>query len=63
MKYHYYIVYEFLYEDGNTGTGSSKVTLNYKLNTNENIISVSQMIINERNFKSVIIINFIRLKE
>lgn len=63
MKYRYLITSQYAKLNGTTGFSEDCVTIDYKLNTIENINKIREGIKHEYNFKDLIILNIMRLKK
>ena len=63
MKYRYLITSQFAKLDGTSGFSEDCVTIDYKLNTIENINKVREGLKRNYNFKDLIILNIMRLKK
>lgn len=61
-KYIYFISYMSVYQDNTTGFGHMTFESKVKINTKEAMKFVAETIIREREFKNLIILNMIRLK-
>ena len=63
MKYRYLITSQYAKLDGESGFSEDYVTIDYKLNTIENINKIRESIKRNYNFKDMIILNIMRLKK
>ena len=63
MKYRYLITSQYAKLNGTSGFSEDCVTIDYKLNTIENINKIREGIKHKYNFKDMIILNIIRLKK
>ena len=63
MKYRYLITSQYAKLDGTSGFSEDCVTIDYKLNTIENINKIREGIKHKYNFKDLIILNIMRLKK
>lgn len=62
-KYRYLIVSQYSKSNGTTGFSEDVVTIDYKLNTIENINKIREDIQRQYNFDIMIILNIMRLKK
>ena len=63
MKYRYLITSQYAKSDGTVGFSEDCVTIDYKLNTIENINKIREGLKRNYNFKDLIILNIMRLKK
>ena len=63
MKYRYLITSQYEKLNGTSGFSEDCVTIDYKLNTIENINNIREGIKRNYNFKDLIILNIMRLKK
>ena len=63
MKYRYLIISQYVKSNGTSGFSEDCITIDYKLNTIENINKIREGIKRNYNFKDMIILNIIRLKK
>ena len=63
MKYRYLITSQYAKLNGTSGFSEDCVTIDYKLNTIENINKIREGIKHKYNFKDMIILNIMRLKK
>ena len=63
MKYRYLITSQYAKSNGTSGFSEDCVTIDYKLNTIENINKIKEVIKCYHNFESLIILNIMRLKK
>ena len=63
MKYKYLITSQYAKLNGTTGFSEDCVTIDYKLNTIENINKIREGIKRNYNFENLIILNIMRLKK
>ena len=63
MKYRYLITSQYVKLNGTSGFSEDCVTIDYKLNTIENINKIRESIKRNYNFKDMIILNIMRLKK
>ena len=63
MKYRYLITSQYAKLNGTSGFSEDCVTIDYKLNTIENINKIKEVIKCQHNFECLIILNIIRLKK
>ena len=63
MKYKYLITSQYAKLNGTSGFSEVCVTIDYKLNTIENINKIRESIKRNYNFKDLIILNIMRLKK
>ena len=63
MKYRYLITSQYAKLDGTAGFSEDCVTIDYKLNTIENINKIKEVIKCYHNFENLIILNIMRLKK
>ena len=63
MKYRYLITSQYAKLNGTSGFSEDCVTIDYKLNTIENINKIREGIKHEYNFENLIILNIMRLKK
>ena len=63
MKYRYLITSQYAKLNGTSGFSEDCVTIDYKLNTIENINEIREVIKYYHNFESLIILNIMRLKK
>ena len=63
MKYRYLITSQYAKLNGTSGFSEYCVTIDYKLNTIENINKTREAIKRIYNFKDLIILNIMRLKK
>ena len=63
MKYRYLITSQYAKLDGTSGFSEDCVTIDYKLNTIENINEIREVIKCKHNFENLIILNIMRLKK
>ena len=63
MKYRYLITSQYAKLNGTSGFSEDCVTIDYKLNTIENINKISEGLKRNYNFKDMIILNIMRLKK
>ena len=63
MKYRYLITSQYAKLNGTSGFSEDCVTINYKLNTIENINKIREVIKCKHNFENLIILNIMRLKK
>ena len=63
MKYRYLITSQYAKLDGTAGFSEDCVTIDYKLNTIENINKIREGIKRNYNFENLIILNIMRLKK
>ena len=63
MKYRYLITSQYAKLNGTSGFSEDCVTIDYKLNTIENINKIREVIKCQHNFESLIIFNIMRLKK
>ena len=63
MKYRYLITSRYIKSDGVQGFSEDCATIDYKLNTIENINKIREGIKRNYNFKDMIILNIMQLKK
>ena len=63
MKYRYLITSQYAKLNGTSGFSEDCVTIDYKLNTIENINKIREGIKHKYDFKNLIILNIMRLKK
>ena len=63
MKYRYLITSQYAKSNGTSGFSEDCVTIDYKLNTIENINKIKEVIKCYHNFENSIILNIMRLKK
>ena len=63
MKYRYLITSQYAKLNGTSGFSEDCVTIDYKLNTIENINKIKEVIKCYHNFENLIILNIMRLKK
>ena len=63
MKYRYLITSQYAKSNGTSGFSQACVTIDYKLNTIENINKIREGLKRNYNFKDMIILNIMRLKK
>lgn len=63
MKYRYLITSQYAKLNGTSGFSEDCVTIDYKLNTIENINKIKEVLKRYHNFESLIILNIMRLKK
>ena len=63
MKYRYLITSQYAKLNGTSGFSEDCVTIDYKLNTIENINEIREVIKCKHNFENLIILNIMRLKK
>ena len=63
MKYRYLITSQYAKLNGTSGFSEDCVTIDYKLNTIENINKIRETIKHKYDFENLIILNIIRLKK
>ena len=63
MKYKYLITSRYTKLNGTYGFSEDCVTIDYKLNTIENINEIREVIKCKHNFENLIILNIMRLKK
>lgn len=63
MKYRYLITSQYEKLNGTVGFSEDCVTIDYKLNTIENINKIREGIKRNYNFETLIILNIMRLKK
>ena len=63
MKYRYLITSQYAKSNGGYGFSEDCVTIDYKLNTIENINKIREGLKRNYNFKDLIILNIMRLKK
>ena len=63
MKYRYLITSQYAKSNGTSGFSEDCVTIDYKLNTIENINEIREVIKCKHNFENLIILNIMRLKK
>ena len=63
MKYRYLITSQYAKLNGTSGFSEDCVTIDYKLNTIENINKIREVIKCKHNFENLIILNIMRLKK
>ena len=62
-KYIYYMTFYFIDEMNSTGCGSTKITIDFKIKTFENLMYVKRCIEHENNYKNIIILNYTQMKK
>lgn len=63
LKYVYHVVYFYMDYDKNTGVGSMTLYRDCPINTEKEINSVIELTKKEKNFTSVVLLNFILLNK
>ena len=63
MKYRYLITSQYAKLNGESGFSEDCVTIDYKLNTIENINKIRETIKHKYDFENLIILNIMRLKK
>ena len=63
MKYRYLITSQYAKLNGTSGFSEDCVTIDYKLNTIENINKIKEVLKHYHNFETLIILNIMRLKK
>ena len=63
MKYRYLITSQYAKSNGTSGFSEDCVTIDYKLNTIENINKIRETIKHKYDFENLIILNIMRLKK
>ena len=63
MKYRYLITSQYAKLNGTSGFSEDCVTIDYKLNTIENINKIRETIKHKYDFENLIILNIMRLKK
>ena len=63
MKYRYLITSQYAKLNGESGFSEDCVTINYKLNTIENINKIRETIKHKYDFENLVIVNIMRLKK
>ena len=63
MKYRYLITSQYVKLNGTSGFSEDCVTIDYKLNTIENINKIRETIKHKYDFENLIILNIMRLKK
>lgn len=63
MKYRYLITSQYAKLNGTSGFSEDCVTIDYKLNTIENINKIREGIKRNYNFENLVILNIMRLKK
>ena len=63
MKYRYLITSQYAKLNGTSGFSEDCVTIDYKLNTIENINKIRETIKHKYDFENLIIVNIMRLKK
>ena len=63
MKYRYLITSQYAKLNGTSGFSEDYVTIDYKLNTIENINKIRETIKHKYDFENLVIVNIMRLKK
>ena len=63
MKYRYLITSQYAKLNGTSGFSEDCVTIDYKLNTIENINKIRKTIKHKYDFENLVIVNIMRLKK
>ena len=63
MKYRYLITSQYAKLNGTSGFSEDCVTIDYKLNTIENINKIRETIKHKYDFENLVIVNIMRLKK
>ena len=63
MKYRYLIISQYAKLNGTSGFSEDCVTIDYKLNTIENINKIRETIKHKYDFENLVILNIMRLKK